>query len=511
MSSALTAPHPETDLLAHYRIACQKLARDANDREAQQQAVLCLARLGATDLAQQDYARYGLGDVATEDAQALLARIHKDLFLRGNDANSLEMGRRAARLYDAAYAQTGGTYSGINAATMLLLTDGTKDQTKSEVRARAQKLLEHLSDLKTDAEGKGVSDAYYIPATRAECHLLLGDVDRANFALQRAVAADPLNYAAHATSLKQFGLITKALGLTEDWLKAYAPPRPSRFAGHLWSDQNAPNEAALSVRLRDLIQRHDIGYAYGALAAGADILIAEACLAEGVSLHLALPGTVDQFKAHSVKPSGDSWLPRFDACLAQAASVLTIPATGDHSDLGPIRRAAEISAGQAILRAAYMSRDPQQLLILDSARPHSLSHALRDHWEATGFHTITADVSLPQNKSGLPLARLSPEEPLALVSFGPKGTLAHDLSDFGAFSTLFERLKTLHPNHTIALDLAGRVGPGLESARQTALPEAVLMSEALAALIALKSPKQVPLIYAGYDLVSEQHLYSLQA
>ncbi|MEM1192950.1 MAG: hypothetical protein AAGH42_06105 [Pseudomonadota bacterium] len=64
-----------------------------------------------------------------------------------------------------------------------------------------------------------------------------------------------------------------------------------------------------------------IGSGYGALAAGADILIAEALLAHGAALHVILPCTAELFKSISVDPFGGDWPARFDHCLASAASV----------------------------------------------------------------------------------------------------------------------------------------------------------------------------------------------
>lgn len=46
------------------------------------------------------------------------------------------------------------------------------------------------------------------------------------------------------------------------------------------------------------------GFAWGALAAGADIVIAEHLLASDAELHVVLPCPVEQFEAQSVAPAG---------------------------------------------------------------------------------------------------------------------------------------------------------------------------------------------------------------
>jgi len=68
------------------------------------------------------------------------------------------------------------------------------------------------------------------------------------------------------------------------------------FAGHIWQHPDKLGEN-LPLRLSDTIQSNDIGFAYGALAAGADIMIAEALLSEGVEVNFILPTDVETFIA----------------------------------------------------------------------------------------------------------------------------------------------------------------------------------------------------------------------
>ena len=64
-----------------------------------------------------------------------------------------------------------------------------------------------------------------------------------------------------------------------------------------------------------------MGYAYGSLAAGGEILCAEACLRAGAELHVILPFKADEFVARMVRPAGPAWLRRFENCVARATSL----------------------------------------------------------------------------------------------------------------------------------------------------------------------------------------------
>ena len=66
----------------------------------------------------------------------------------------------------------------------------------------------------------------------------------------------------------------------------------------------ATNEQLVAARVADVATRGSIGFAYGSLAAGADILWAEALLAVGSEVHVVLPFALEEFVRVSVEPSG---------------------------------------------------------------------------------------------------------------------------------------------------------------------------------------------------------------
>ena len=117
------------------------------------------------------------------------------------------------------------------------------------------------------------------------------------------------------------------------------------WSGHMFRAPLTPEllavEQALSAKIAVALAAHDIALGYGALAAGADILVAEAMLARGAALHVVLPFPVAAFKAASVTPRGADWLPRFDAALARAASLTVLEPDGDGSDAESFNRCTQ--------------------------------------------------------------------------------------------------------------------------------------------------------------------------
>jgi len=120
--------------------------------------------------------------------------------------------------------------------------------------------------------------AYFQAATPAEALLVLGRTEEAKRALAGAIARAPEAWADHASTIRQFELLLAALGQDAGWLDALRPPRPLSFAGHM---AVAPGDRRLAGQVAEALAQMRIGFGYGALAAGADIVVAEALLARG--------------------------------------------------------------------------------------------------------------------------------------------------------------------------------------------------------------------------------------
>lgn len=358
--------------LATYEAALAAMAQgsERQNLEHKHQAVLALTRAGSLDFALSEYNRYGLGEIRHhEDIMGLGGRLYKDLYLAHSGNAAKEFARLSAEKYEDAYKDTGGYYSGINAATMSILGGIPKEI----VEMRAQRIIEGLPSIADQPD----EEIYFMEATRAEAYILLGDIPMAQAALRRALDYDPLNYTAHASTLKQFRMIARSQDEEWSWLSEFDPPRAMHFAGHIFGQEGKVKgvpvlsrtaEQQLSDDISNFIQTNDIGFAYGALAAGADILLAESILEEGGELHVVLPVSKKAFIESSVKPYGARWLRRFNKCLKQASSVNIYNHRDGSPDAMLRQRSSLIAMGDAIRKADELSVDALQLLIWDGQK-----------------------------------------------------------------------------------------------------------------------------------------------
>ena len=368
----------ENDAINIYDEAMRALSSSPDSVTLRYQAVLALARVGALERACRDYERYGLDAVSDdEDIISLGGRLLKDIALEQQGADRLLWAKKSLKKYKDAYAASHGFYSAINVATMSLVAGEAKDKVSAHARAARDAILR-------GAETASKSDAYFKDASKAEIALLEGDIRTARKNLQAAISHDRLNYAAHATTIKQFEMILGVRGEPAGWLDVLRPPKAAHFAGHMFaladhgpalSDRAAE---ALRLEVADVIQRRDIGFGYGALAAGADILIAETLLDEGGELHVVLPVEDKRFIDSSVLPFGEQWVERFAACKARAHSVRYPALLTDWPDGKAAHFASQIAMGAAAKRAKELSTSAEQLLIWDGADTGGAQGTARD-------------------------------------------------------------------------------------------------------------------------------------
>lgn len=351
------------------------------ERRSDHQHVLRLANAGALDFALAEYTRLGLDQVRDdEDVMALKGRLFKDLHASRQGGPGESFARLSADAYEAAHAATGGYFSGINAATMALLSEAEPD----EVERRARRVLLLLPDTADLAP----SELYFVEATRAEALLLLGDTERAATALRTAREHDPLNYTAHASTLRQFQRIAAYRSLHLPWLDQLQPPLAAHFCGPLFE---ADGERAALDEVAEWLRQADIAFGYGALAAGADIVFAEALLAEGAELHVRLPVEAGRFEDASVRPFGAAWQTRFRTCLDGAHSVEIIADGQDWHDADVDGCAALAAMGDAVRCGDRLASGSVQLR---ARRPDAFGRATARSaawWSAGGrdAHALT--------------------------------------------------------------------------------------------------------------------------
>jgi tetratricopeptide (TPR) repeat protein len=314
--------------------------------------IIAFARAGSLEHAWYQFAAAGY-DGRDDDAASLnvKGRLLKDRALRAGVEESRRLYREAAEAYRRSAEVQPGTYSSINAATLSLLAGD-----RGRAAEIAREILERVA-----REPEEPETPYWRAATEAEALLLVGRLDKARAKLAEAVVAAPRAWEDHASTLRQFLLIHEALGQDPAWLEVLRPPRSLFFSGRIGLSEAAASEAAEAVA--DLIARQRIGFGYGALAAGADIVVAEALLASGGQLHVVLPSDAESFARHSVDPYGPGWRARFDAALAAAETVYPVRPLQRGPDDAMIALADDVAMGMARLNAERLLSEASELVV----------------------------------------------------------------------------------------------------------------------------------------------------
>lgn len=364
------------DLLAAYDLVRADRA-PALTRERAYLAVLAMARMGAVQEASRLYASTGLADATDVDSLSLGARLLKDRAL-GGDADTVSFAQAAAA-YAGIFQRTGDPFPAINAATLSLLSG---DTVAAATFARAA------------LAGVGTVTDYYGGATRAEALVILGDVGAAHAALVAALALPGADYGARSTTLRQFTLLARRTGdepRLRPLIELLRPPAVACYTGHIFSGDDA-REAELADRIDAALDRQRIGFAYGALAAGADIVIAERLLARGAELNILLPFDERDFIAQSVLPAGGDWLARYHAVRARAASISFATISEFVHDPAQFGYGASVAMGVARLRARHLGSHVVQLALWDGVAGEVAGTGYDvAHWRATGGTTAVID------------------------------------------------------------------------------------------------------------------------
>lgn len=363
------------DLIAAYDISTAVLGGgDGDGEELRHLQILALARMGDTERAMALFEAHGLGASRDPHRRAAGARLLKDRALKLGEGEARQAAlAEAYRAYRAIFDETGDSFPGINAATLALL-GGRED----EARALAEAVL-----------GQAPVADFYGAVTQAEALLVLGRAGEAQEALAAAPIGESKDHGARSTARRQLRLIARYRGIGEELLEALAPPAVAHFAGHMFAADPAL-EAELRGEIDHALEEARVGFGYGALACGADILFAEALIGRGAELHVVLPFADEDFLAQSVRPGGAEWAARFEACLAAAASVTratSIPFFGDPAQYG---YGSRIAMGLARLRAEHLQSDPVQIVVWDGAPASGPAGTGADvaAWRAAGGRSL---------------------------------------------------------------------------------------------------------------------------
>ena len=335
--------------------------------------VWAVARSGATARALQLFSEYRLGERRDYKTEGLYARILKDRALKTMPAERPEALSRAAQAYQVVHDHHGGHWPAVNAATLHLLA-GSEDTARHWAAVAVEECMRETAG--TDLDG------YFRSASMAEASLVLGDVETATRELWRAGTYDAVGHATRATTRKQLRLVCQANRLDPDILSLIDVPMVIYYAGHIISPPGAAGrfpadqEGRVADQIGQLFDDRKAGFAFGSLAAGADILIAEACRERGIDLHVVLPFDDDEFIETSVRPAGEGWVERFHACLdwcreGETRGVASVNHTTEGSFLGDeslFLYGAQFAMGMAVLRARNLDTEARMFAVFDGVR-----------------------------------------------------------------------------------------------------------------------------------------------
>jgi hypothetical protein len=359
---------------------------------------LASARCGAIDQAQRILAENESVLSGTHEYFSLLGRTHKDLWKLSGDSRELE---ESYRCYYQDYvlekerAPALAPFPGANAASMALLLQKT-----DTARTLAQEVLTLVGGEPSD---------YWKQVTCAECELVLGHIDTSRERYRAAAANSPQPYANLMTTRAQARLVLRALGIEPNSFDACFPiPRVACFSGHRLDEFDRPEprfpvEAADAVkaRIREAVNKFDIGFGYSSAANGADILFLEVMQEDETELgaqpretSVNLPFEEAEFIKTSVRhSSSDEWVDRFHAVLDRATEVTRAP-TGLTPSGIVFEYGNKLSFGAALHKARELDTDLVVLAVWDG-----------QHREGAGG---TADMLRIAALAGTPMEIISP-------------------------------------------------------------------------------------------------------
>jgi len=349
------------EYLSAYDLALSHTEKVTDNEEFKYLAILALARSGATTRAKKLFDEFGFADSDNEDYAALGARLAKDLALGStNKTERTALFEQAAKQYHDVFNLTGGYYTAINAASLYKLSDNI-----ALAKELAKKTLT-LCEEEPRAHGLG---EYYRLVSMAEALLVLDDLDSAKPLLNSAREQVGNDYAAMATTRGQLSLLLPKQQTS--FLSALTPPGVIHFCGHMISTTNDSGrfrpqaEQPVKNAIEKNLAKLDIGFGYGSLANGADILFAEALLQRGARLHIVLPFDMDEFIEVSVKPAGNKWVDRFHHCIDKA-DFLSYSCDGSYlGDNTLFHYATRLAMGLAIQKSRNLQTTVRQVAIWD--------------------------------------------------------------------------------------------------------------------------------------------------
>lgn len=297
--------------LLAYDQARRGQARGLNAPSLDYISLLALANAGSTQLALKRFRELGIAEFqGAEDWLALEGRLLKDLAV-GGSADSAALFLRSGEAYHEAFRRTGGYFTAINAATMLLLGGRRKV---------ALRLAEDVLARIVERAAADETEAYYLRVTEAEAALLLGDLMRCRQCLSQADGLLRGNLNVRSRTVSQLRLVCRHFGVDEALLNALT------LAPVIYVQRPGPGQSenpALPTRA---------SFVFSGLTLPAELAIVEHFLRRRARLHLVLPSPRAELVDHWQRHHGKDWAMRLGECLDRAGELSVAQGFLDEED-----------------------------------------------------------------------------------------------------------------------------------------------------------------------------------
>ncbi|HMK69163.1 MAG TPA: adenylate/guanylate cyclase domain-containing protein [Stellaceae bacterium] len=352
----------EADSLKMYDLAQRGLAEHPEAMELQYQALLALARAGATNRAQArlaDLAAKGkiaalAGSNLANEFAALSARLYKDRAVEASAAEQRGLLAQSAAAYETAFRNgSPNYYPAINAASMWFLA-GDAERSKT-MAAEALRLA------------RAEKANYWSLATEGEALLLLDNTAAAIETLRRAASLPSTGQDEIAATRKQMRWLSNAKGLGRELVDALGEPVVACFLRDRGAaappfDGSDAARRNLERELDRVLPRAEGAATYLTLLDPLDICLAEALLARKARLNLVLPAS-EEACLEWVRATRVEWGDAYQRCLDRKNSARVVTEAGAADEPTSLALCLEQKMGLTLLRAEALDAPAQRISI----------------------------------------------------------------------------------------------------------------------------------------------------
>ncbi|MGI9025741.1 MAG: tetratricopeptide repeat-containing protein [Burkholderiaceae bacterium] len=431
------------------------LAAHGSDAELLYWGALAHARSGAgreaRTLLDRAQAAVPMPPSILHEILCLSGRLWKDRIDRGPGEHlDINLIRRSRDEYLKAYALSGDSFPGANAATLSMLL-GDRVASQDLAAELVKRLIEKTTPLTS-----------WEHVSLGEARLLLGNLPGARSSYAEACALAPESAGSVAAMRRQLKLLRHVLADAERILEELPAATVLVFAGHMadrpqQTVQRFPGalETMIAAALREKMKGLHHPVVYTSAACGADLLFIEAAFDCGAEVNVVLPFDPADFVRTSVAVGGERWIARFDRSLERANRIILATEESYLGDDVLFEHAFSLVQGLAILRASQLQTKASMLCVLDfdSSPLVGGTRSAYDRWSQLRGEPEVIDLRALRDAAGLsnddidavvehPLAQSSAiEQTEARPQRTLKILLFADIAGFGrlhdAFAPLF--------------------------------------------------------------------------